>query len=266
VRSVPFLVGGAAVVATAPERVLTALEQMLARLARPATSDAPDLQVSAQSTAMNWTVTVETPPPTRLSVQRNALPAQIAGTMVSAMVAALSARDSVALLRGAVVAKDGKALALRGRNWRELFVLTAHLSARGWGIVGGAAAFLEPGNTVRSLHKLLYCDALALDRVPRSYRGALEVSPWYVRNREIFYYAVDPASAFGARIWCDSAQLAGILDVTAGGTAAPLLNTSTVPAAAACVHGTLTSGAPIGTADAVDRWWEGVLASPVQTA
>jgi hypothetical protein len=258
---VTFRVAGATVAARAPERVTAVLERMLSRMCGPAGSGPADIEVEARTTARNWTVTVDTDPPKRLNVERNALPAQVAGTMVSATMTALAARDAAPLLRGAVLACDGQALALRGRDWRELFVLSAHLAARGWSIVAGSVTWIDDDARVRPVHKLLYGDAPALARVPRAFRGALEVSPWYVSNREIIYYAADPADAFGPGAWSEGAHLAGTLDLAPRNAAAPSLAGGT--GAVGHPHATLTAGAAIATADAIERWWEdAVLIGP----
>ncbi len=133
-------------------------------------------------------------------------------------------------------------------------MLTAHLCARGWGVVAGAATFVERERDVRPLHKLLYTDATAIERVPRAFRGALETSPWFIGDREILYYAVDPANALGPHAWSDAAQLAGMLDVDARGNATPSI--IDVPGPTRQPHAALTPGSAIATADAVERWWD----------
>jgi hypothetical protein len=259
VRTQSYRVAGTRVAVTAPERIGGVLEQMLVRLSF-AEARAPELVVVVRPTAISWSVTIAGEPRCRLNVGRNALPPQVAGTIVSAILSAVALREGAHALRGAVLARDHRALALRGRDWRELFVLTAHLCARGWSIVAGSATFVNADGHVRPLHKLLYCDANALERVPRAFRGALETSPWFVGDRELFYYAIDPANVAGTRAWSSGERLAGLLDVgdVMAADAAIVAPAGHTPHPQAI----LTPGTTIGTVDAIERWWdESVLAA-----
>lgn len=152
-------------------------------------------------------------------------------------------------LDAVVVERGGRALALAGPAGSGRTTLAVHLLARGWRLIGDGNAFLGPAGRVRANHALMALESAALPHLPRSFRVALERSPWHAgRTDTLRFYGVDPADAYGEGAWSAAARLHAVATL---GERVPGAELPPVPARCA-----LPREGAARLADRVEAWFD----------
>ncbi len=190
---------------------------------------------------------------------------EVAGAVVSTMIADATSYSSMRLLRATVISQNDRALALLGDDWDATMLLASHLHARAWNVVSGIYSFVDEGTLrVEPFHKLLFATSGSLWRLPLAYRRAVEASPWYVRDGgELGFYAVDPEVAYGRGSWCSSASLAAAVIIDGRGIQRDVQSAPTsildglgkIADRSDIRCGRLAFGDPHFSADAIERWF-----------
>lgn len=197
----------------APRDVANILDRMLAHVDRNWTQSTEPLRVVASFESDVWLIAGQSPASRKALGGRSALP-QVAGAIVSSLLAEISYRRNVEVWRAAVVEREGRALVFVGDDWESCVTLTAHLHTRGWKILGGDYALVS-GDTlvVSAFKKVLHANSSCVGSFPVWYRRAIEASPWYASSQAIAFYAIDPQLSLGASPWGERANLAAVLKV-----------------------------------------------------
>ncbi len=195
----------------APERVVTILNATLNRIPRSDTKYPPEIVISVRLDEA-WEIR-GLEGSLKVMDAQSPLP-QVAGAVVTTIVAHVAANRKYAAMRAAVVEKDGRALAFLGDDWESAITLAAHLHGRGWRYIGSDNALLCPETgRVFPVEKSLYVNSSSLATLPLHYRRAVEASPWYVTPAGISFYAVDPHVAGRDETWAPAATLAAVVVV-----------------------------------------------------
>jgi hypothetical protein len=115
------------------------------------------------------------------------------------------------VLQGAVVSRGEVTLALVGGG-DSASLLAAHLTARGWSMLSPRYSFLNFSSlTVLPFPTLMRVRATAIDRYPKAYRRAFEMSAWCSEGETLSFYAVDPANAKPSGSWKKDSRLSGLV-------------------------------------------------------
>ena len=195
----------------APENIIAVLNTTLNTIPRLNAKRVPDLVISVRVNEA-WEIH-GLEGSLKIMDAQSPLP-QVAGAVVTTIIAHIAASQKYAALRAAVVEKDGHALAFMGDDWETALTLAAHLHGRGWLYIGSDNALLHAETRrVFPVQKSLYVNSSSLAQLPLQYRRAVEASPWYVTAAGISFYAVDPLLAGLPQTWSPSASLAAIVVV-----------------------------------------------------
>lgn len=260
----------------APGNVLAVIDQMLVHVDRTWSEAAEPININVSYESEVWRVSGQTPASRKALGSRSALP-QVAGAVVSSLLAEIASHKNVVVWRAAVVEREGRALVFIGDDWESCVTLTAHLHSRGWKILGGDYALIS-GDTlvVSAFKKVLYANSSCIASFPSWYRRAIEASPWYSTSQVIAFYAIDPQLAQGGSAWGSSAPLGAVLKVDGRFGEHPSLEpvdhvafTGSLRAAdldrAGVEVAALVVGDFIETCDLLERWFV-TLASPARVA
>lgn len=206
-------IAGADIKVRGPESILGVVDRMLAQVDRIWVNQTEPLIVDVSSQSGIWSVAGKAPTSRKILGSGSALP-QVAGAVVSSILAEISWHLDVVIWRAAVVERDGRALVFIGDDWESCITLTAHLHTRGWNILGGDYALIS-GDTlvVSAFKKVLHANASCVASFPLWYRRAIEASPWYSTTSTIAFYAIDPRLVQEAPPWGDRAHLTAVLKV-----------------------------------------------------
>lgn len=143
--------------------------------------------------------------------------ANIAIQIANEVIFAVAARSRFLIVHAGSVERNGEVLCLAGSTFSGKTLLTAHLASRGWRILSDEYAFIEPrtGHVV-PFPKLLYVRSSSLPLLPRSFRRAIEFSPWHGFGQAsgIAFAAVDPSHSYSDAVWSAGARLSKLLIVT----------------------------------------------------
>ena len=212
-RELRVSVANADFLIAAPSNVIDVVDRMLEHVSREWTDGEAPLRIDARFEGEVWHVGGSAPFGKKTLGRLSALP-QVAGAIVSSMLAELSYHRNFNVWRAAVLERDGKALAFIGDDWESCITLTAHLHTRGWRILGGDYA-LVAGDTyvVSSFKKVLHANSSCVAAFPSWYRRAIEASPWYSSSQVIAFYAIDPTLVDGSAPWVEDAPLRAVLRV-----------------------------------------------------
>lgn len=212
-RELRVSVANADFLIAAPSNVIDVVDRMLEHVSREWTDGEAPLRIDARFEGEVWHVGGSAPFGKKTLGRLSALP-QVAGAIVSSMLAELSYHRNFNVWRAAVLERDGKALAFIGDDWESCITLTAHLHTRGWRILGGDYA-LVAGDTyvVSSFKKVLHANSSCVAAFPSWYRRAIEASPWYSSSQVIAFYAIDPTLVDGSAPWGEDAPLRAVLRV-----------------------------------------------------
>ena len=212
-RELRVRVANADFLIAAPSNVIDVVDRMLQHVSREWTDGEAPLRIDARFEGEVWHVGGSAPAGKKTLGRLSALP-QVAGAIVSSMLAELSYHRNFNVWRAAVLERDGKALAFIGDDWESCITLTAHLHTRGWRILGGDYA-LVAGDTyvVSSFKKVLHANSSCVAAFPSWYRRAIEASPWYSSSQVIAFYAIDPTLVDGSAPWGEDAPLRAVLRV-----------------------------------------------------
>jgi len=206
-------IADADVLIVAPRNVLDIVDRMLAHVSRVWSNERTPLRIDVDFDSDIWRVRGTAPSGRKALGRLSALP-QVAGAVISSLVAELAHHRNFNVWRAAVVEHDGQALVLIGDDWESCVTLTAHLHTRGWRILGGDYALVS-GDTmvVTAFKKVLHANSSCVASFPMWYRRAIEASPWYSTSAVIAFYAIDPMLVDGGSAWGDEAPLRAILKV-----------------------------------------------------
>jgi hypothetical protein len=224
---------------------------------------------------------------TSKTVSHNAGGGALAVEMANAIIGAVAERSRCVIFHAAALERAGKALLLAAPTFCGKTLLSTHLVARGWRMISDEYAFVDPGTRrVTPFPKLVYLRWTSLPLVPRSYRRAIELSPWrsIAESGEIVFTAADPAEGFAKEVWSegalfthllvfswDRAERAAIQDCEAWSVIPETNSLVWQPAnfleglsrLALSLNGVrvgrLTPSMPIETASIIERWYAGTL-------
>ncbi|MGZ3509405.1 MAG: hypothetical protein ACXWNJ_13490 [Vulcanimicrobiaceae bacterium] len=142
--------------------------------------------------------------------------ANIAIQLANEIIFAVAERSRFLIMHAGSVERDGEVMCVAGPTFSGKTLLTAHLASRGWRILSDEYAFIEPrtGHVV-PFPKLLYVRSSSLPLLPRSFRRAIEFSPWhgFGQSRGIAFAAVDPSHSYSDAVWSVGARLSKMLIV-----------------------------------------------------
>jgi len=134
--------------------------------------------------------------------------------MANAVIGAVAARSNAVIFHAAALERDGDALLLAAPTFCGKTLLATHLIARGWRMISDEYAFVDPlAHHVTPFPKLVYLRWSSLPMVPRSYRRAIERSPWHrvAESGDIVFTAADPADGYSESVWSDGGFLSHLL-------------------------------------------------------
>jgi hypothetical protein len=195
----------------APENIIQVLNATLNTIPRRDAKKIPDIVIAMRANE-TWEIH-GLDGSHKIMAAASPLP-QVAGAIVSTIVAHVAANQNYAALRAAVIENDGRALAFIGDDWESAITIATHLHGRGWRYIGSDNALLHSETRrVFPVQKSLYLNSSSLAQLPLHYRRAVEASPWYVTEAGISFYAVDPLIAGQPQTWSPSALLAAIVVV-----------------------------------------------------
>lgn len=260
-------IAGADVSIAGPQNVIAIVDRMLAHVSRAWSLERAPLRIAVEFDSNIWRVGGEAPAGKKVLGRLSALP-QVAGAVVSSLLAELAHHRNFNVWRAAVVECDGQALVMIGDDWETCVTLTAHLHTRGWRILGGDYALVS-GDTmvVTAFKKVLHANSSCVASFPMWYRRAIEASPWYSTSAVIAFYAIDPTLVEGASAWGDSAPLRAVLKVDGRAADHPSLEaTDEVTFATGLRRNQLTSagievaslvlGDFVETCDLLEKWFD----------
>lgn len=218
-------IADADVIINGPSVVLEVVDRMLADVSREHTGTNPPLCIDVACASDMWTVHGSAPKGRKALGRLSAMP-QVAGAVISSLLAELAYHRNFKVWRAAVVERDGCALALIGDDWESCVTLAAHLHTRNWRILGGDYA-LVAGDTfvVTAFKKALHANSSCIASFPTWYRRAIEASPWYSASQVIAFYAIDPGLVAGDSPWGDPAPLRAVVKVEGRAAEHPSLET-----------------------------------------
>ncbi|HTV74696.1 MAG TPA: hypothetical protein VME66_13450 [Candidatus Acidoferrales bacterium] len=134
-----------------------------------------------------------------------------ADALIAEVAQYVAAQLDTSVLQGAVVSQGDVTLALVGAP-ASAALLAAHLTARGWSLLAPRYAFLNFSSlTVLPFPTLMQVQATAMDRYPKAYRRAFEMSAWCSDGETLNFYAVDPAKAKPSFSWAQESRLSGLV-------------------------------------------------------
>jgi len=240
----------------APVAVATSLRSIFARHLDTTTDVDVDVEASIEVDGSQWMVWCSAAPENRVVLVEPSL-LDVARSVVRVLEGPLSARLDAAIETGVVLSLAGEAVVFDGGGEGDLFVLVAHLTARNWKVVATATSFVNDHGRLGGIQQLFSARSAMIPKVPVMYRGVIEMSPWYVAQQDIHFYAVEPARALGANVWSDSARPRARVNIVPPTSFAPTLRTvesSDSRDRNLCVA-KLALGDAIATADLFETWW-----------
>jgi hypothetical protein len=250
----------------APNMVLEVVDRMLGHVSRAWSGAKPPLSIEVEFDSELWRVSGAAPSARKTLGRLSALP-QVAGAIVSSLLAELAYHSNFNVWRAAVIEQAGQALVLIGDDWESCVTLAAHLHTRGWRILGGDYALVS-GDTkvVTVFKKFLHANSSCVASFPMWYRRAIEASPWYSTSQAIAFYAIDPTLVEGTSAWGDEAPLRAVIKVDGSVAEHPSLQTIAevnIPSTfgrnelthAGIELGALVLGDYIETSDFLEKWF-----------
>jgi hypothetical protein len=265
-------IAGADVTVRGPQTVIGVVDRMLAQVDRMWAGESEPLTVDVSFQSGVWSVFGKAPASRKTLGIGNALP-QVAGAVVSSVLAEISWHRDVVIWRAAVVERDGQALVFIGDDWESCITLTAHLHTRGWNILGGDYALIsEDTLIVSAFRKVLHANSSCIASFPLWYRRAIEASPWYSTASTIAFYAIDPRLVQEASPWGDRARLSAVINVDGRFDEHPSLQavegmsfSGALCAADLSKAGVEVANLVVGdfieTCDLLDRWFASIVVS-----
>jgi hypothetical protein len=250
---------------SAPQRILSVLNQMLAPLSSTWVGLKSPIAIEIAFDEEVWRITGSSPSAGKALGRLTPLP-QVAGAAISSLLAELAHHRAVSVWRATIVESQGNALAFVGDDWESCITLTAHLHARGWRILSGDYALVDiPTMTAIPFQKLLHVNSSSLSSFPLAYRRAVEASPWYSLAHTIAFYAIDPTLVTGTVAWAEQCVIRSILKVDGRIADHPTLEAAEDFAITETLRlsdlgvgldsAMLIPGSFIETADFVERWF-----------
>jgi hypothetical protein len=204
--SVQYRVADVDVAITAPPAVLGLLFGAYRRF--PKREGAAEVTLSITRSDSGWDVFIGDR--FHSSALASAGNANVALQIANAVIVAVAQRSRFLIMHAAGVERNGEVLCLAGASFSGKTLLTAHLASRGWRVLSDEYAFVEPrSGQVVAFPKLLYVRSSALPLLPRTFRRAVEASPWhgFGEAKGIAFSAVDPAHSYSDKIWSTGARL-----------------------------------------------------------
>ena len=265
-RELRLHIADADLILTAPSAVLDVVDCMLADVSHTLAGTEVPLRVEVAFESELWRIHGTAPAGRKTLGRLSALP-QVAGAVISSLVAELAFHRNFVVLRAAVVETDGCALALMGDDWESCVTIAAHLHTRNWRILGGDYALVAGGTfVVSAFKKALHANSSCIASFPTWYRRAIEASPWYSASQVIAFYAIDPRLVSEEMPWAERAPLRAIVKIDGRLTDHPSLETvddygfvrsvSRVELEAAGVEiASLVMGDFVETCDVLEQWF-----------
>jgi len=208
-----FNIAGVDVRIRAPKRLQQVLDRMLAQVSREWMGVRSPLQIEARCELDVWYIGGTAPDSKKVLGYGSALP-QVAGAVVSSLLAEIAHYHDVNVWRAAVVEYRGKALVLSGDDWESCITLAAHLHTRGWRLLGGDYAIVSCDTlSAMCFKKSLHATSSCVASFPLWYRRAVEASPWYSNADVLAFYAIDPGLVQNGSPWAERAQIRAFLKV-----------------------------------------------------
>jgi hypothetical protein len=215
-------VAGIKVRVEGPERVLDLINTTLSNVPRFDVRASPDLTIAVTAHDDAWEIR-GIGGSRNVMAMHSAMP-QVGGAVVSRAVSDVATNCDFRTMRATVIERDGRALAMIGDDWESAVTLATHLHGRGWRFIGSDHALYNPASgELHCVQKSLYINASSVAHLPVRYRRAVEVSPWYVTPRGLWFYAVDPTVTGMRQTWTPVATLAGVIVVDGVMADSPLL-------------------------------------------
>lgn len=272
-----FHIADADVIVSAPSALLDVVDRMLADVSRTLALTGEPLRIDVVFEADHWRVCGNAPAGRKTLGRLSALP-QVAGAVISSLVAELAFHRNFRVWRAAVVEKNGSALALIGDDWESCVTLAAHMHTRHWRILGGDYALVAGGTfVVSAFKKALHANSSCIGSFPTWYRRAIEASPWYSTSQVIAFYAIDPRLVSEAAPWAERAPLRAVVRVDGSLTEHPSLETvddynfirgvSRAELDAAGIEiANLVLGEFVETCDLLEHWFGSLSATTVRAS
>jgi len=221
-----FSVAGADIRVFAPEPVMDVVDRMLVHVPRQSREPERTLRLDARFQGDLWHVRGSAPKAKKTLSHASSLP-EVAGAVVSSLLAEVAHHRGTTVWRGSTVERDGKALAIVGDDWESGVTLTAHLHTRGWRIVSGDYVLLDPVSfDVLPFRKLMHANSSCIPSFPTRYKRSIEASAWYARSDVIAFYAIDPLLVPQTPGWSDGGQLRALLRLEGYTAQHPALETA----------------------------------------
>ncbi|MDQ2858939.1 MAG: hypothetical protein M3R53_09865 [Candidatus Eremiobacteraeota bacterium] len=246
----------------APAAAATSLRSIFAR--HLGTTADVDIDASIEIDGPQWMVSCGAVPENRVVLAEPSL-LDVARSVVRVIERPLAARFDATIEKGIVLSLAGEAVVFDGAGDGDLFVLIAHLTARNWKVVATAASFVNRHGRLNGIQQLLSARSAMIPKVPVMYRGVIEMSPWYVAQKDIHFYAVEPARALGASVWSESARPRARVNIVPPTSFGPTLASieSRDSRDRDLRVAKLALGDPIATADLFETWWHAEVAGAV---
>ena len=192
------------VLVQAPSCVLNPLDLILRYVPRDWQSNADPVLVRMQQSRFGWRLT--SPGIDLMTVGGDRPEPEVARVLLDFMMRAASKHSQKLFVPAAVVEREGRAVAFVGSDHRTSLAVAAHLSMRGWQWLSGNYAIVDPASlTIEPFRAKFAVVASMVARMPLQYRRAVEASPWYAVERDLAFYAVDPARCDAIPVWSDGA-------------------------------------------------------------
>ena len=185
------------------------------------------------------------------------MPAAHPAVSIADFAAAEAARfKGCAIARGAVLAKEGRALALRCDDGDDATLVAMHLVARNWKIVSVGHAVLDAcGTRALPVRRNFSITSASLGSIPRAFKRSVEVSPWFSLRDGLHFYSIDSEDVRSDARWTGETEC-GALVLLDGDAKDPALAAIEPDPVCGIARARLGAMRPAGACTAIERWWE----------
>lgn len=237
----------------APAPSAAVLRTVLAR--HLSASGVADVTVFVEASVDGWYVSSDAQPAGPVCAVGSI--GDLAAAVIRCLEPVLASRLGVRVEPGFAISRDGESVVFRGAAAEDVFGFVAHLATRNWKLVSTAATFIDGDHRVGGIQQLLSARLSVIPRVPDRCRGAIEMSPWFVENGDIRFYAIEPVVSLGSGMWAKSALHGATLRVVRQKSTRPAILTDR-HADANCMEAIFAADMsvdPLACADFFEAWW-----------